>query len=169
MAVDPRSYGTTAQVAALTRRYTTPAGVYDASTNPALTTVEGWIDEASATLNLMLAGAGFAIPVTQADALKALAAIVVEVVAERCHAANSAGRFFTEHALERGVSPMRVLRQEMAQWVEDQADGLELLGANRTRSSSAGVLSRDSDESGNPTAPIFQRTGFGNRFEDWDS
>jgi hypothetical protein len=167
MAVGSNSYGSAAQVAALTRRYTTN-GVYDGTTNPTLTTVEGWIDSASATINVGLAAAGFTIPITQADAKAAIAQVVVEAVADLCHYANSSGRFYTERALERGIAPMKVLRQEMAGWVEEQADGLELLGAGRARASTAGILYRDSDQGGSATSPIFQRDGFGNRFEDWD-
>jgi hypothetical protein len=158
------SYGTVAEVQALTPRYQT----YSTTTRPTLAQVEKWIDNASATLNVILAGAGFQIPITQADAKAACGQIVVEAVTDLCHAANSAGRFYTERALERGVSPMKVLRQEMKDWVEDQAEGLELLGATRTRASTAGILFRDGDESGNATAPIFQRSGFGNTFQDWD-
>jgi hypothetical protein len=175
LAPSANSYGTAAQVAALTRRYTTNGVYVDpvvgppavAGTNPSLTTVEGWIDSISSTLNVILAGAGFSIPITQETAKAAIAAIVVEAVADLCHAANSAGRFYTERALERGVAPMRVIRQEMSSWVEDQADGLELIGAVRTRASTAGILYRDTDEGGDPTSPIFQRNGFGNRFNDW--
>jgi hypothetical protein len=167
MTTGANSYGTAAQVAALAIRYTT-SGAFTTTSNPTLVTVEGWIDQVSANLNVALAGAGFAIPITQPDAKAALGSVVVEAVADLCHAANSAGRFYTERALERGVSPMRVIRQEMSAWVEEQADGLELLGATRTRASTAGILSRDTDESGNDTFPIFQRDGFGNAFKDWD-
>jgi hypothetical protein len=164
MAVGANSYGSVAEVQALTPRY----GVYSTTTRPTLAQVENFIDKISATLNVILAGAGFAIPIVQADAKAACAQIIVEAATDLCHAANSAGRFYTERALERGVAPMKVIRQEMAQWVEDQADGLELLGATRTRASTAGILFRDTDESGNSTAPIFQRSGFGNTFTDWD-
>ena len=60
MGIGANSYGTVANVAALTRRYTT-AGSYGATTNPTETTVEGWIDQVSATLNVVLAAAGFSI------------------------------------------------------------------------------------------------------------
>ena len=168
MTVGANSYGTVANVAALTRRYTS-SGSYSTTTNPATATVEGWIDSVSATLNVVLAGAGFSIPITQTDAAAACAAIVVEAVADLCHAANSAGRFYTERALDRGMSPMRTIRQDMTEWVEDQADGLELLGATRTRASTAGILYRDTDEGGDETFPIFQRDGFHNTFTDWDT
>jgi hypothetical protein len=167
MTVGANSYGTVAQVAALTRRYT-DGGSYDGTTNPNLVTIEGWLDSWSAQMNVYLAGAGFAIPVAQADAKAAIAEVVVEAVTDLCHSANSAGRFFSQRALENGISASKVLRKEMADWVEAQADGLELLGATRTRASTAGILYRDSDNSGDATFPIFQRDGFGNRFEDWD-
>lgn len=167
MAVGANSYGTVAAVAALVRRYTSN-GSFTTTTNPALATVEGWIDTVSATLNVALAGAGFTIPVTQDDAKAALASIVVEAVADLCHAANSAGRFYTERALERGVSPMKVIRQEMMQWVEDQAAGLVALGAARTTPDAGTVAFRDTDESGDAIAPLFQREAYGNTVKDWD-
>jgi hypothetical protein len=167
MSLAANSYGSVVEVAALAPRYTA-AGTFSASTRPTLAQVEKWIDNASATLNVMLAGAGFAVPITDADAAAACGQIVVEVVTDLCHAANSAGRFYTERALERGVSPMKVLRQDMADWVENNAAGLENLGATRTTSLLGGLLYRDTDNSGNPTSPIFQREGFGNVFEDFD-
>lgn len=168
MAVGANSYGTADNVAAITLRYTA-GGLYNQyGTNPKLSTVESWIDQISATLNVALAAAGFRIPITQADAVLALTGVVVPAVADLCHAANSAGRFFTDRALERGVSPMVTIRKELSAWVEEQADGLELLGATRTRPTTAGVLYRDQDEGGNDTFPIFQRDGFENTFTDWD-
>lgn len=164
MAIGANSYGTVTEVQALTPRY----GTYTTTTRPTLAQVENWIDKASATLNVILAGSGFAIPIVQADAKSACAQVIVEAVADLCHAANSAGRFYTERALERGVSPLKVLRQEMQEWVEDNATGLENLGATRNRSLLGGLLYRDTDDSGNATFPIFQREGFGNSFTDWD-
>src|SRR5512133_1706812 len=148
MAPGANSYGTAAQVAALTMRYTN-AGAYDGTTNPTLTVVESWIDSVSATLNVALAGAGFAIPVVQADAKAALAQVVVEAVADLAHSVHSAGRFFTERSLARGDSPMRVIRKEMSDWVDAQADGLESLGAVRSRSKLGAILYRSQDEAGN--------------------
>ena len=167
MAIGANSYGTVAEVEALTRRWAGDTG-YSASTRPNLEQVEKFIDNASATLNVMLAKAGFAIPITDADAKAACGQIVVEVAVDLCHAANSTGRFFTERALERGVSPMKALRQDMAEWVEANAAGLELLGATRTYSALSGIAYRDSDNSGDATAPIFQRDAFGNTFTEWD-
>jgi hypothetical protein len=167
MSINANSYGTVESVAALTKRFTS-SGIYTTSTNPSISTVESWINQLSSTLNVSLAGAGFKIPITQSDAREACSAMIVEAVADLCLAANSSGRFFTDRALERGVSPMRAIRNEMASWVEEQAEGFELLGATRTRSSSAGILYRDADESGDAISPIFQREGFGNHFDSSD-
>lgn len=168
MAVSERSYGTAAQVAALTRRVT-KAGVFDATTNPTLTTVEGWIDQVSAMVNMSLAASGFSIPVSQADAAKALAAVVVEAVADLTLSANSAGRFYTEKALERGLSPLRVIRTEIAQWVEDQAAGLAALGAVRATPDAGQVAYRDTNEAGETSFPLFQRDAYNPGFKDWDT
>ena len=170
MPVNPNSYGTVTEVAALTRRYTN-AGAYDITTNPALSTVEGWIDRVSATLDVLLAESGFAIPVTQATAKSSLAGIVVEAVADLCHAANTAGRFFTERMLERGKSPMQIIRKEMADWVQDHATGLEAVGVPRGggAADSGRILFRDGDEGGQQVAPLFQRKGYGETSRDWDN
>jgi hypothetical protein len=166
MTVGTNSYGTAADVAAMTARYTSSGAFVDGTTRPTLTQVETWIDNASATLNVMLAKAGFSIPIIQTSAKAACAQIVVETVAELVHYANSAGRFYTERALERGVAPMRVLRQEMADWVESMAPGLEALGATRTQSFLEGILFKEFDGQGDSVEPIFQRNGFGNDFDD---
>ena len=169
MPVNLNSYGTVADVAALTRRYTTN-GAYDISTNPALSTVEGWIDRVSATLDILLAEAGFVIPVTQATAKSSLAGIVVEAVADLCHAANTAGRFFTERMLERGKSPMQIIRTEMADWVQEHATGLEAVGVPKGggAAGSGRILFRDGDESGKQVDPLFQRKGYGEASRNWD-
>lgn len=168
MAVGANSYGTVSQVAALTKRYTA-GGVYNSfSTNPSLAAVEDFIDQVSAILNVCLAGAGFHIPITQADALDACASVVIPAVVDLCHAANSTGRFYTDRALERGISPLRAIRNEIAQWVEEQAPGLELLGATRERASSAGILTRGTNNAGDDTFPIFQRDAFSKTFKDYD-
>lgn len=167
MAIGANSYGSVAEVAALTSRYLV-GGTYTTATRPTLAQVEKFIDNASATLNVMLAQAGFAIPITQVDAKAACSEIVVEVVVDLCHAANSTGRFFTDRALERGINPMKAIRDDMAAWVEAQAPGIEALGASRNTSQLGGIAYRDTDESGNGTFPIFQRNGFNNKFTDWD-
>lgn len=167
MAVLPNSYGTAADVAPFCPRYVI-GGAFTAGSAPTLAVVESWIDQVSAALNVALKGAGFTIPVTQSDAVLALKSLVVSRVVDLCHAAHSTGRFYNDKVLARGGSAEAIIRREICEYVENEADGLELLGAARTRSSMAGLLYRDEDESGNETFPIFQRNGFSNRFTDWD-
>jgi hypothetical protein len=116
----------------MTPRYLV-AGVFTTATRPTLAQVEKWIDTASATLNVLLSNAGFTVPLTQSDAVLACGQLIAEVVADLCHAANSAGRFYTDKALARGEAPMKVLRQDMADWVEAMASGFVLLGVTRAQ------------------------------------
>jgi hypothetical protein len=155
-------------VAALTDAYTS-SGAYTAATVPTLAQVEAWIDQVSGVINTALAGAGFTVPIAQADAVLAIKSFVIEAVVDLAHAANSSGRYFTDTALSRGMSPMGTIRKDILSWVESFADGLEGLGAVRTGDTEGGsVLFRDIDTAGDEITPIFQRKQFGNRFDNWD-
>jgi len=160
MTVGTRSYGSAEEVAALTRRFTAN-GSYTTSTIPTLTQVESFIDTVSAWINNSLARNGFAVPVTQADVKLILAGMAVEAVGDLVQAANSAGRFFTEKALERGLEPYRTLRREISDSIDQQAAGFEALGAQRAEGKLGQIAFRDSDEDGNKVEPLFQRKGFG--------
>lgn len=170
MAVGANSYGTAADVAALTNAYLNASNAYDTTTIPTLVQVEGWIDQVSGVMNAALAGQGFTVPVTQADAVLAIKSFVVEAVADLAHAANLAGRYFTSSALERGITPMSAIRKQILEWVESFASGLESLGVARAGETGGGdILSRTTDTAGDEITPIFSRKGFGNRFENWDT
>lgn len=160
MAIAANSYGSVADVAALTRRFTNN-GSFDTTTVPTLTQVERFIDVVSGTLNIALSGEGFTIPVTQADAKAALDAVVTEAVADLVQAANSTGRFFTDKAIERGVSPMRAVRREMSEWIESQITGFAALGVSRNSGTTSGILSKESDDNGDEVSALFTRKGFG--------
>ena len=73
MALLANSYGSAENVAALVPRYGNSAGYFDHTTRPTLVQVETLMNQVSATLNSILATAGFAIPVTQSDAVLMLA------------------------------------------------------------------------------------------------
>lgn len=133
MSISPRSYGSVADVAGRTPGpYLNTSKTFDTTTNPTLTTVETYIDEISASMNVALADARFTIPVTQADAKKAIGSVVNDLAADLTNASNSAGRFFSEKALYAGVSVMAQIRKEIREWVESNAPGLEALGAERS-------------------------------------
>ena len=162
------SYGTSGGVANYVRQYT-HAGAFDSTTLPTETAVNAWIGQVSAMVNTGLAAYGFSIPVTQPDAVLSITSTVEQLVAELCQAANSAGRFFSDRALQAGISPWKAIRLDVQAWIQASAGGLEALGAARTiESNEVRIGFRDSDSTGQPTAPIFQRRGFGNQFQDWD-
>lgn len=167
MAVSSRSYGTAAGVAGYVGVYTA-SGSFTTGTLPTLANVEAWIDQVSALLNTALAKRGFTVPLTQADAVLAAKSLVEQLVSDLVQAANSSGRFFSERFLERGVSNWAVIRNDISNWVEEYASGLEELGESRGAPSATDIGFRSSDNAGDETSPIFQRKAFGNSFQDWD-
>lgn len=167
MAVGTNSYGTAAGVAAYVGVYTV-AGVFSTATKPTLANVESWIDQVSALLNTALAKRGFTIPMTQTTAVLSAASLVEQLVSDLAQAANSSGRFFSERFLERGVSNWAVIRNDISNWVEEYASGLEELGVSRGSPSATEIGFRSTDEGGNETTPIFQRKQHGNVFDNWD-
>ena len=152
MAISANSYGSVEEVAALTKRYTN-AGTYDATTNPALTAVEIFIDRVSGVLNVILAQMGFVIPISQADAKLALDEFVVEQAADLCHAANGAGPFASGNQRLRGVfSQISTKAQE---FLEQWANGFEALGAARTRGYLYGLQATTTGDDGETLQPPF--------------
>jgi hypothetical protein len=127
MTVGANSYCTAADVGALTPRYLA-TGVFSTTTRPTLAQVEAWIDQVSGVLNLALSTVGFTVPITQADALLACKGVVAGFVADLAHYSNSAGRFYSEKVLDKGVSPWSALYSEMADWVKAMQSGFIKLG-----------------------------------------
>lgn len=166
--VTSRSYGTAAGVAAYVGVFTI-AGSFTTATQPTLAQVEAWINQVSALLNTALAKRGFTVPLTQADAILGAVSLVEQLVSDLVQAANSSGRFFSEKNLERGVSNWNIIRNDIANWVEEYASGLEELGQSRGASESTTIGFRSTDAGGHATHPIFQRKQFGNDFTNWDT
>ena len=146
MAINANSYGTVLQVAALAPLYaTSPNGTFSSSTRPTLTQVETFIDQVSATLNLLLAAQGFDIPVTQADAVMALAGFVVLEVVSLVEYANGAGPFIVEASQLRASTPSRIILKDAEAFIAAHAVGLEALGVTRSRSLAFGLDAEDID------------------------
>ena len=150
MTIGANSYGSTSDVAARSPGPYTDASthLFTASTNPTLTTVETYIDEISAITNVTLAEMGFTVPVSQTDAKKAIASMVNDLASDMTSASNSAGRFFSERALNGGLSIMAQVRKDIKEWVQTSTNGLEALGATRSTSGksesmTAGVIALD--------------------------
>ena len=122
----------------------------------------------SAVVNVLLAEAGFDIPVRQADARLALDEFVVAQVVELCHAANGAGPYAPGSDEMRAGSPFRVIVKEAAEFIEKHAGGLEALGAARSRRLTHGLGCRTEDDAGDEIHPMFQRKMMGHLVVDWD-
>jgi hypothetical protein len=165
MAVDANSYGSADDVAALTRRFTN-SGEYDSSTIPMLAQVESWIDQVSATLNVLLAEQGFTIPIVQATVALMLKNFVTTQVADLCNYANSAGRFFSEKNLNTG--PWALIQKDAADFIAKHSEGIAKIGATRTTGGLSALAFNDVDGSGNAIAPIFSRKQMGTTNTDWD-
>jgi hypothetical protein len=158
------AYGTTGGVAALTKRYTNSGAVFDATTNPTVTTVTAWLAEISAMVNIAMASSGFAVPIVDADITPALDGLVNALTADLVHAANSTGRFFSERALENGVSPIKAINKDVWGWLEVNIAGLSASGAVRVLSDAGQIAYRETDDSGTEIDPLFSR----NRFGSWE-
>lgn len=168
MSIGINSYGAADEVAALTPRFADATTVkFTTTTRPTLAQVERWIDRVSATLNILLAENGFAIPVTQADARSALDQFVVTSVADLTNYANSAGRFFSDKNLNTG--PFQAIQKEAADFISRHAEGLAQIGATRTRGGLNGLAFCETDDAGNAIEPMFARKQFGTANTDWDT
>ena len=167
MTVLANSYGSAAGVAVLVPRHNNGAGTFDANTNPTITTTETLIDQVSATINAILSQQGFAIPVSQTDAALMLTGFVNQEVAALVEGINGIGRFGPT-AKTPGKGRFGLLFEDIRDFVESIATGLEFLGATRTYSIMDGIAYRDTDNSGAEISPIFQREAFGNVFKEWD-
>ncbi len=166
MSVGSKSYGSSADVADLTTRFTN-AGSFDTTTNPTLATVEKWIDKVSATLNVLLAEQGFAVPAKQADVVETLGLFVITQVADLVNYTNSTGRFFSDKNMTQG--PWKVIQKEASDFIAEHAEGLAKLGASRTTNGLDGLDFRESDDAGDAIEPMFSRKQFGTRNTDWDT
>jgi len=158
------NYGSVAGVAVLSRKYT-DGGEFNSSSKPTSDQVLAFLEQISAALDVYLAGAGFVTPVTDTSTLLMLAGLANSYASEMVHHANSAGRFYTDDRL-RAKAPFTVISTELAEWVADNAHGIEAAGADRTGSPGAWIEVRDTDESGNEIQPIFKRDDYGN--PGWD-
>lgn len=167
MATGDNAYGSVAEIEALVTRYT-GEGAFTEATQPTRAQVERFVDRVSAIINVALARAGFAIPVTQDDAIVALADFVVDQAVQLCHAANGAGPYAPGAENLRGRRPRAAILQEAFDFVDDYAAGLEALGATRTYPLSSGLACRTQDEAGDDLVPPFHREMIDHEIIDWD-
>jgi hypothetical protein len=162
------SYGTVQGVAAYVRVYTED-GVFSTNTNPTANTVARWIDQVSDIMNLCLADKGFSTPIVQVDAVSSISMVVEQLVSDLVAAANSNGRFFSTRFTDSGLSITSMMRKDVCDWVEANANGLESSGVPRTAGTLGHIGTRGVDNAGDEIFPIFQRKQHGNRFQNWDT
>lgn len=145
-------------------------GAFSTSTKPTLAQVEGYVNQISAMVNAILATAGFSIPVRQADILLALAFFVEEEVASICEGINGSGRFGPTAKPSGGKGRYALLMDDVVAFINGQADGFELMGADRPNLASSMIGFRDTDNAGAATYPLFTRQSFsgGDTFFDED-
>jgi hypothetical protein len=169
VALAANSYGSVAEVEALTRRILRGEPGFGSMTTPTIDEVEKMIDRVSAQLNTALAAEGFAVPVTGADAKLALddwtVARVVQWVeltqpSQGWGGAETGGR----------TAGFSSLYEKAAEFVRANARGWKRLGASVTNASSEGLAftalnphdQRDDPASTLLEQPHFRRGQFDN-------
>jgi hypothetical protein len=168
MGLATNSYGSVAEVAALVPMWTEGAA-FTASTRPSYSQVEQFLDRVSAIVNTLLAQEGFGIPVTNDDAKLALSQFVIEECADLCDAVNRSGRFFLSSEELAGRGRFRVILSDAKAFIAGYADGLQGLGATRTKSVTYGLGYCATDDGGDAIEPIFSRGWMDQSVRDWDS
>ena len=93
MALGANSYGSVAGVASFTPRYSNGAGTFDEGTTPTISEVEGWIDQVSGIVNVLLTNEGQTVPQTNAAIVEMIDFFINQEVAALVEGSHNAGRF----------------------------------------------------------------------------
>lgn len=178
MTLAANSYGSVSDVAGLVPRYANVSGTFDATTRPTLAVAEMSINQISSLLNMLMAEAGFTIPVTQADCVLALTYFVEEEVAAIAEGINDSGRFGPGAKAVGAKGRFALLVSDAQAFIESNKAGFERLGAVRSFSATSGLAFRGTDNQGNDVHPLVSRGqythqggaagGPSNDFVDWD-
>lgn len=155
-------YGTPAGVAAYVKRLAdATTGQFTTTTKPPLADVQTWLDGRSARLNTWLIQAGYAIPVTQADA-KALLDYYANVGAAGDVELSQISAGYSNDDQNRREN--KFLAEFDKAWPFIRDGGFAGLPVPTTGASSpiAGLASGGRTSTGQQLAPIFSRQSFGN-------
>jgi len=125
------SYGSAAGVGELSALWS-DNGTFSVTTTPTLATVNTWLDEVSSMVDTALSDEGFTVPVTVAGVVKELDLLVNGVVKDLVDWSHGAGRFFSERAIEAGLSPFMTIDKEIHAWVQRKSVGFENQGVPKT-------------------------------------
>lgn len=165
MAILGNSYGSLSGVGARTPLFSDPNGTFTSSTTPREATVENWINEVSAMLNMMLRQAGFSVPINQADVLLVVQMFVEQEVADLVKEINSTGRLAIEDKEKPTPNLYKILLTDVRNFVSDLAVSFDRFGATRTETELVDFEYLDEDADGNDISPLFTATDFGNPSE----
>lgn len=174
MATLTNSYGTTASIASLVPRYAGSGSDFTTTTKPTLLQVESWIDKISSLLNVILADHGFAVPITQSDAILSCATFVEEEVAGIIEGINGSGRFgpvgASVNSQNRIPSGGRfgLVTTDIQNFVHLNALGFERIGCVRSQAPTDQIAYRDADQQGMSVPPLFERKAFRDITKEWD-
>ncbi len=138
MTIGDNSYGTLDEVVALTRIYLQGEPTFNTNTIPPGADVETFIDRASGVLNLALSNAGFAIPVSQADAKLACDDWVVGMAAAYVELSQPYTGADPQENKRSGL--LSRLSKEAAKFVKDNQAGFANLGVAQTADDSNGLI-----------------------------
>lgn len=160
----PISYGSPEGVEVYLPQFLGNDGKFSDTTFPTIKMVQSYLADISSIMASALAKEGFERVITQVDVHAALDAMANQMAAELCRRARNSSRM-----TNKGKTGLDTIREQIIQWISDQAAGFENLGANREVSNLEQVAFRDTDRAGLPIAPIFERKAFNNRFKEYDS
>lgn len=169
MAIGANSYGDTGEVAKMEPRYANSSFLFDGTTRPTLATVESFTDQVSSIINIMLAGNGFSIPVSQTDALGALDLFVNMEVSSIVEGINGSGKFGPSGKKGGNKGRWAVLYEDVAGFLKGFSNGLESLGVTRSGAATlSGLGFMETDNQGDAVFPVRTRQEFNNTFKEWD-
>lgn len=137
MAIRADSYSNTSQVKVYTRYLLKGEPGFNSTTTPTGPEVEGFIDEASATLNVALRGAGLAAPITNSTAKLVCDSWVRAKVVEHVELTQRGEGYGADEGSR--TAGFRNLHKAAQEFVKMNLAGFRELGVPVTRAMSAGL------------------------------
>lgn len=162
MALSANAYGSLTGVGALVPSLANANGTFDSSTQPLIGQVEGWIEETSALLNMILKFNGFDAPVTEAQVVLVLDMFINNEVSDIVKAHNNTGRLAVEFEDRPTPNIYMTISKDVTDFVEKLAAAFARSGAARPRTEITDVDYLGTDDSGNAIGALFSFEDFGN-------
>ena len=154
------SYTTSANVGSIVPRYATSSGDFDSTSTPTDTVVDRLITEVSAVVDMVLSQNGFAVPVTDTDALNMLQMFVTDEVAAIVEGINGSGRFGPTTKQPHRQGRFRKVLSDVQDFVDQNSIGLERVIGSRSQPEMFGIYARTTNLDGDEATPLFTRGEF---------